>query len=76
MLGEKRRLSSALSQWPWGGPKGLAWWVPPALDDHNWVGSAEWLLMPQLLYPNAEAEWPEEIASVAACFEMFVVLCY
>ena len=59
-----------------GGPKRLAWWVPPALGDCCWDRSAEQLPLPQLLYSSAEAEWPEEIASVAAHFEKFVKLSY
>lgn len=59
----------------WGGPRGLAWWLSPALSDCSWDRSTDKLPVPQVLYLSAETEGPEEIASAATHCKMFV-LCY
>lgn len=41
-----------------------------------WVTPARTGLMPQLLYPSAEAKQAEEIPSVAVRFEMFASFYY
>lgn len=71
----ERRLCSALCWCLWGCPKGLAWWLSPALSDCSWDRSTDKLPVPQVLYLSAETEGPEEIASAATHCKMFV-LCY